>query len=307
MRRLSPQEEIVDRPGSQGTSYISLALILLGVAVALPLLYSGYLSLQQISIMRPGSEFVGLRNYTEILSSERFLVVISQTLFFAFVSTALTLLFGLLAAYVFSHNTPTIRALRRLFALPLFVAPVSAAVLFSLLTNPQVGLLGTAFAPVTPAGAQAAVILVDIWRWTPLVMIVMVAALHTVPRAELDAAWLETSSNLTLFQWVFLPRLRSALLGLALLRFVSTLGMFDIPYVLTAGGPALATTTTSLFAFEITFRRFDLGLGAAFNIVSVLLILPLVLALAFLIRRPRSAPSTLHTTLDALRRRGAAE
>lgn len=246
----------------------------------LPVLYMVYLSFTDGHLVRSESEFVGLENYARIVDRDLF-EVLGRSLYFAVGSTILTLVAGILTAWVFSYDSPFIRGLRRLFTIPLFAAPIAVATIGSIILNPRFGLFGRElFFLADRDTALLALMFIDAWIWTPLVFIVVINAIHNTPRLIYDSARLDTSSNTSIFRYITLPVVQRSLILVALLRLVDGFSTFDLPYTLTGGGPARSTETLALRIFNDGFRRFELGLGAAYGVI--LLVICLVIAFIFI-------------------------
>jgi multiple sugar transport system permease protein len=122
----------------------------------------------------------------------------------------------------------------------------------------------------SPDVAIWSIIGVDLWQWTPFVIISAVAALESMPGDVIDAASIDGASPMQMVRWVVLPLIKPVLLVVALTRALTSLKVFDVIFVLTNGGPGGATETLSYMVYVDAFQRFDFGRGAA---VSWLLIL----------------------------------
>lgn len=295
----------MNRTSQNGPSFILPSLLWVTLFAVLPLIYLLYLSFTRTEILRPESQFVGLENYTRFLEHPRLFDSLIRTGLLAGGSTILTLAIGTFAAWVFSYDLPGIRVLRALICLPLFIAPVAAASIAAIIFSRAIGWFPGETWLANPRTAPFVVMIVDAWQWTPLVLVVIVNAIQGLPVSTLEAARLETKSDITIFSLVTFPRVRSALLLVALLRFIESFKMLDLPFSLTRGGPAAATETAGLSMYQIGFQYFDIGPAAA---IGVILIIPLLAVGIVFFRRlsrrsKRTLPHGLYILLEGLRRR----
>lgn len=235
-----------------------------------PLVYAVYLSFTTLNLVRAVPADLTLASYQEVVTSPVFQAAVANTLLFAVVGGLSSLLVGIIAAWVFSYDMLVIRWLRGFFSSPFALAPAAAGLMGSLFFNAQFGFLTTlgleSTLLVTPHGARLAVILVDTWRWTPLICLVMAVVLSRT-RAQMP----DESNILAL-----LRHARTPLLMLSCLRLIEGLRMFDVPMTMTAGGPANATMTITQLAYRAGFLNLNLGAGAASGVALLCLTLPLL-------------------------------
>jgi multiple sugar transport system permease protein len=209
------------------------------------------------------------------------------TLIFVFVGVFFQYLFGLGLALLLVQNLPGKRFFRIVFLLPMMITPVGIGFLFRMLTNTSVG----PFAPVwvglglqdfswadTGSGARAAVLIGDIWQWTPFMFIVLLAALEGVAQSQTEAALVDGANRVQLFRHIILPQIAPVSLTLILIRLIEAFKIIDMPRLLTGGGPGTATESIALHAYN-EWRSPNLGGSAALS--YLLLILVTFVALMF--------------------------
>ncbi len=245
-----------------------------------PLLYSLYLSFTNAALGRPTS-LIGLDNYINIFKDNNVGQAVSVNAFMTIGGLVLTLVFGTFVAWLFNHDIPGLRALRAILTMPLFAAPVALGWLGIMIFNETSGpvnniirALGGAGVEwiISPAGAQMAVMIIDVWQWTPFVFIVALAAMQGVPEELVEAARLDTNSGWTIFWRITFPLISPALGTVALLRLVETFKILDIPISLTQGGPGAATKTYSFLARQIGLQSpFRQGYASAMAYLVVIL------------------------------------
>jgi len=246
-----------------------------------PLLYSLYLSFTDKRIGRRNrpTEWIGTDNYAEILSDNRVSEVLEMTVFIVVGSVLLTVVLGTLIAWLFNHEIPGLRAFRAILTLPLFAAPIALGQLGMILFNEQSGpinhiITGLGADPVywitDPWSARVAVLIVDVWQWTPFVFIIVLAAMQSVPDELYEAARLDTSSAWSMFRKITFPLIAPALGTVTMLRLVETFKILDIPFTLTGGGPGVSTQTYSYYIYIEGLRSFDMGYASALAYLLVL-------------------------------------
>ncbi len=227
--------------------------------------------------LRP--EFSGLTNYIRAAGDSHFWETVVRTLVFTIVAVSLELLLGLLAALAL-HHSPIGRGLSRTAALVPWVLPTSALALgWIWIFNDQFGvandllqrggILSGPFAWLGhPHSAFAVVILADVWKTTPFIMLLLLAGLQTVPAQLYEAAAIDGASAWRRFVSITLPHLQPAMFVAVLFRTLQSFGIFDLVYVMTGGGPGGATETVALYTYRNFMRYLDFGYGAALLVVG---------------------------------------
>jgi len=237
-----------------------------------PLIYSLGLSMTNQRLGR-GGEFIGLQNFIEIPADLRVQETVLTSVFLSVGSVVLTLLFGTFIAWLFNHELPGLRYFRTIMTVPLFAAPIALGFLGKVLFNEVSGpinylLQGIGLQAVPwftdPFWARIAILITDVWQWTPFVFIVVLAAMQSISEELYEAARLDTSSGWMLFRNITFPLIAPALGTVAMLRLVETFKILDIPLAMTDGGPGTATQTYSYYTYVKGLgRSFDLGYASA--------------------------------------------
>lgn len=248
-----------------------------------PLLYALRLSLHNAIIGRP-ERFIGLGNYARMLSDYRLWAALQVTVQFVVVSVFSTVVLGLLLALLFNRKMKGVQFFRALFTTPLFAPPIALGYLGLTLfyedggpVNNFLQVLGFGRVPWLSEGFWAfmAIVLMDIWQWTPFAFIVLLAGLQSLPEEIYEAAALDTSSAFQTFRYITLPMIAPVLGTVTILRMVEAFKVIDIPYSLTSGGPGIATRTYSFYTYTQGLRNSDLGYGTAmaFGLLVIILII----------------------------------
>lgn len=202
------------------------------------------------------------------------------TLIFVFVGVAVQYTIGLALAMLLVQNIPGKRLFRVVFLLPMTITPVGIAFLFRMITDTHVGPLAPLWESIglrdfswleTAAGARAAVLVGDIWQWTPFMFIILLAALEGTSRDQLEAARVDGANRITIFRYVILPQIAPVSLTLILIRMIEAFKIIDIPRILTGGGPGTATESLTLHAYT-EWRSPNLGGSAAISYLLLILV-----------------------------------
>lgn len=258
---------------------------------AFPLLYSLRLSFMQAK-MGTLAQFIGLRNFIRAFSDYRVANAASVTLFFVVCSVILTVLTGLGLALLFHRAIRGQRAFRAVFTMPMFTAPVALGYLGLTIFHEQIGAINTIlaalgvdklppwFSAIWPA--RIAIVLVDMWQWTPFCFLVLLAGLQALPDEVYEAAVLDTSSAWDTFRYITLPLISPVLFTVTILRMVEAFKVLDIPFSMTNGGPGAATQTYSYYIYLVGLRNFNHGYASA--LAYLLLIVMMLIATLFFSR-----------------------
>jgi ABC-type sugar transport system permease subunit len=264
-------------------------LIILGITLQ-PILTTFYLSFFKTTLGKITPDiFVGIGNYSNLLTDPLFWRTIQRTLYFTFVSVGLELALGLAIAQLIHTHPPGWRFLRTSLIIPWAVPTIVNATMWRWIYNADYGALNglllnlgiiDKYIPwlTYPKTAMNLVILADIWHSVPFIALILQAALATLPLELEEAAAVDGANALERFFFIRLPLLRSAILVALVIRTVEAFRVFDIIYVITNGGPAFGTVTVSFLTYLETFSYGNVGRGAAVSF----LISAFTLAMAFI-------------------------
>lgn len=260
------------------------ALVILAI-VAYPLARALWLSVHDIVLTRPGEEpFVGFGGYAGELTSPDFWAAVWRSLFFTIASTAIELILGVALALLMDQPLRFRWILRSLVILPWALPTIVNALMWRWIDNAEYGALNAALFQTglidgyrqwlsNPDSAMWMVIVADAWKMTPLVAILVLAALQGISREQIEAARVDGASALATFRFVVLPLLTPTLLIVLVLRTMEAFKVFDIIWIMTNGGPANATQTIAIYAYQTAYRSYDFGRGAALGYLIALAIM----------------------------------
>ncbi|GAB4537950.1 MAG: sugar ABC transporter permease [Anaerolineae bacterium] len=253
-----------------------------------PLIFSLVLSFLRKRLGQPAT-FNFPENFARAFGDYRFWNSLEISIIFVVASVILTVSLGLALALLFNREMRGQRLFRSLFTLPLFVAPIALGYLGLTIFHEDVGAVNTVLRAMGMLNlprwfsdiwlARLAIILVDVWQWTPFCFLVLLAGLQSLPDEIYEATVLDTSSGWDIFRFVTLPLLTPVLFTVTMLRLVEAFKMLDIPFSMTGGGPGAATQTYSYYIYLTGLRNFNLGYASA--LAYLLLILMLAISMFF--------------------------
>ncbi|MFT3767970.1 MAG: sugar ABC transporter permease [Minicystis sp.] len=264
-------------------------LVLAGVAL-FPIAAAFQLSLSRMMIVFHDRTFIGLDNYAFLLRDPRFWTALANTTYFSVVSVALELGLGLAFALLLDARIPGRGLLRASILVPWAIPTVVAARLWAWMFNPMYGLIPHLL-PMhdvdwlgTPGWAMHAAILVDVWKATPFVALLLLAGLQTIPGDLYRAAEIDGASWWRSFRAITLPLLKPTIALCLVFRTLDAFRVFDAVYVLTGGGPANTTETLSIYTYKTLMRAGDFGYGSTLAVVTFLCVLILSIGYLRLLR-----------------------
>jgi glycerol transport system permease protein len=239
-------------------------------------------------------EFLGLEQYRRLLSDPDFLGSLGRGLLFSLECMVIEIPLGLGIALALPKKGVFGGVSLALIAVPLVIPWMTVGLMWRLLTQQVVGpipfffeKLGMEFNMSTPIQAFQTVVLMDVWHWTPLVILLMSAGLSALPEEYYEAAKIDGARSWRIFRFVTLPGLKSPLLVLLLLRFIDTFKIYDEVWVLTSGGPADTTTFLSIFTVRLGIGAFNLGYGSAVSLTFLYVVLTVCFVLMVIMTKGR--------------------
>jgi multiple sugar transport system permease protein len=275
--------------------YLLLAPALLTILIVFlyPLIDGIRSSTQIYRFGRPIAD-VGLQNYKDVLSDAEFRDALWVTLKFVFLAVSLETIIGLALALFCARELPFVRALRTILIIPMVVTPVVIGIVFRLLYASDVGLFTTVSESFGGGRVQIlsnsdtafmGLVALDVWEWTPLMFLILLAGLQSLPVEPFEAARVDGASAWRAFWDHTLPMLRPVLTVAIVLRTIEAFTTFDQPFVLTKGGPGTSTKLISLYGYETAFKFQQVGYAAAMLLMVGLVVLAIAFLAVRLIRR----------------------
>lgn len=265
--------------------FIMPTLILLIVMNIFPLIYSLFLSFTNYSVIADKApEWVGIQNYQNILSDQRFWTNFATTGRYALLSVALQTLIGFGLALLLRNKFKGSGLITTLILVPMMLSPIVVANFWKLMFNPSVGifnyLLGYTNINTSPEWlgrpdlALWAIVIVDVWMWSPFVMLLCLAGLSAIPEYLYEAAAIDRASGWFQFRRITLPQVMPLLLIAVLFRTIEAFKQFDLVMGLTGGGPSDVTETVSIRLYKLAFQgQYDTGTSSALAYVILIVII----------------------------------
>ena len=255
-------------------------LLVLGLMLY-PLGYTIALSTRSYDLGFRRYSFVGLSHYAEALTNQRFLDSAIRTVVFTVMSVVGSIVLGLVMALILNREFRGARWARTAFLLPMVATPVATSLVWMMMFNPSLGvlnyLLGLMGIPPSlwvadPLLVIPSIVLVDIWHFAPFAMLILLAGLRSLPSEPFESAMIDGASRWQSFWHIALPLLRPILLVVVIFRTIDSLKVFDIIWVITAGGPGFSSETLYVYAYNQAFKYLDLGYGSAAIVVFTVLV-----------------------------------
>jgi multiple sugar transport system permease protein len=275
-------------------AFILPAGIVVAAVILFPWIFTLFMSVSDFHIGGERS-FAGLANYARMLVDERFQWSILRTLYFTFLSVLLPLVLGVAAAVCFHRNFPGRGLARTIFIMPMMATPVAIALVWTMMFHPQLGVLNYLLTSVglppsawvyDPDTVIPTLVMVETWQWTPLVMLIVLGGLASLPTDPYEAAVLDGASMWQVFVHVTLPLVWPFIIVAAVIRGIDALKAFDTIFVISNGGPGTASETLNILLYLQAFSFYDIGYASA--IVVVFFVLIMMITLLMLYSRQRS-------------------
>ncbi len=263
-------------------------LLLIGL---FPLIYTLVVSFQNINMLEEDTSFHGLMHYRALFQDARLWLSLGHTMILTAIALPAELLLGLLMAMLFLERMPGRQIFVALLVLPTMIAPVVAGATWRLLFDNRYGpinqVLGwIAGEPVPilwvikPDYVYPAILIAEIWQWTPFMFLILLAALSNVDKTLTEAAEIDGASTARIFFKIQLPAIWPVMAIALLIRGLDLFRLFDVVWALTQGGPGTMTETISIYTYVQGFRQFETSYtGAIAFLVIVLLSVFVIFAL----------------------------
>lgn len=256
---------------------LSLPALIVCIGILVPFGTAIWYSLQRYNLNLPGlRSFIWFDQYLLLFQSAAFWNTVKVSLLYTFLTVGIELLLGLGIALLLRRSTWFNNALSIALLLPLMVAPAIAALMWKLMTHPDFGIFSYLIGlfgvrdfrwASDPSTALFTVVLVDVWVYTPFIMILLLAGLRSLPRQPFEAAELDGVPASFVFFRITLPMLMPYILTATLFRMLDSIQQFDIVYAMTQGGPGNATLVFQVQAYLDFFKNFNVGRSAAMLLI----------------------------------------
>lgn len=277
------------------SSYLLIlpALLFLLVFLIYPMLSTVYQSFWNLSYFKPDAKtFVGFKNYIKLFSQQGFRASLFFTLRFTFVCIVLEFIIGLFLALLLRKNTKGGTIIRTISIFPYMIAPIAAGQIWRLLFGLDYGIVNYALGMISidpinwlgsNTGAFWAVVITQVWKSTPFVMLILLSGLQSIPIEVYEAAVVDGANAWRTFRYITIPLLVPSITIALVFETIFKLRVYDLVITLTGGGPGKATTPLGVMLKQNYFQTYEAGyagaisgvlilLGAAFSILYIFLI-----------------------------------
>lgn len=275
--------------------YTLPALFFVLILMVFPVCYTFGLSFTDWTLTSGKSiSFTGLKSFITVLKEPRFWDAFRRTLEFTFWAVLFEVLFGIIIALLLNKQFKGKGIAKTLLLLPLVATPVAIGIVWTLFYDPTIGFLNyclnllglpqsgwhTDAATVMPS-----LILVDVWQWTPMITIMVLAGLSGLSDEPYESATVDGANAWQILRHITLPMLMPTILTATVLRLIEALKTYDIIYSMTQGGPGYASETLNLLAYKYSFEYFRMGQSS----VMLVFLFILVLFFSLVVMRIRKA------------------
>lgn len=226
--------------------------------------------------------FVGLSNYEHLFRDPRFLWAVERTLYFTTAAVIAPMVIGIWAAVCFAANFKFRGAARTIFIMPMMATPVAIALVWTMMFHPQLGVLNYLLSLVgLPPSSWVynsgtvipTLVMVETWQWTPLVMLIVLGGISSLPIDPYEAAVIDGANGWQMFRYITLPLVWPFIVVAAAMRIIDALKAFDTIFVITNGGPGTSSETINMLLYQTAFGYYNLGYASAMVVVFFVLIL----------------------------------
>lgn len=277
-------------------------LVIMAVVTGFPILNTVWLAFTDAGLTGRGYDWnwVGSENFVYLARDENFRAALGHTFYFTFVSVSIEMILGLFVALLLNERFAGCTLLRAMLIMPWALPTIVNAMMWRLIYNPDFGSFNALLVQLgvldsyrswlgDPATAMNMIILADIWKNYPLIALIILGALQTVPQELYEAARLDGAGWWSRLWHVTLPGIIGPVSVALILRTIEAFKVFDVIYVMTRGGPADVTKTASFFVYQESFSYLRAGSGASYAVAVTLISGTLIAAYVLLLRRSSGA------------------
>ena len=256
---------------------ISPLVFLLSAIMMYPLVFSIWLSFQDYRLTRLNDvQFVGFENFGLIATDPSFLNSMGNTLSFVLVAVTFELILGLSLALLIQRLLIFRGFVRSILLAPMFITPIAVGLMFRFLLNSEIGIIpfylskiGVSVNWFGPDLALFSIVLIDVWQWTPFMLLMFLAGLESLPKTPFEAARVDGAGSWLTFSAITLPMLRPVIVVAVIIRALDAFKVFEYVFAITRGGPGNSTETIMYYIYQTGFRFFRMGEAATASILLI--------------------------------------
>ncbi|WP_293860526.1 carbohydrate ABC transporter permease [uncultured Alsobacter sp.] len=265
------------------------ATVIILAVIVFPWLFTVFMSAGDWKI-GGGVEFVGLDNFRTLFADERFRDSMRITFIFTVLAVVIPVALGTAAALVFHSEFPFRGVLRTIFVMPMMATPVAVSLVWKMMFHPQLGVLNYILSlfgippsawVFSPETVIPTLVMVEVWHWTPLVMLILLGGLAGLPKEPYESAVIDGANGWHMFRFITLPLLWPYIMIALIIRTIDALKVFDIIFVISEGGPGTASETLNIFLYLQAFQFYKIGYASAVVVIFFGIIVALSLLLLY--------------------------
>ena len=258
------------------------SLIILGLLTIFPIIFLFVLSFTSWSLLVPNSfQFSFVNYFDRMINDSNFIHSLKITFYYIIVNTFFQMILGFIIAFLLFRFTK-LKFLRPIIIIPMLVPPAVVGLMWKMMFIPNLGgidyYLGLLNIPSidwlsNPMTALFAVTIASVWEWTPFVIIVILAGLDSLPKSPIESAVIDGANTFHIIFYIIIPLLKPILLVVILLRIIESLAILPVVFMMTGGGPALATEAINLYAYHVGLEYLDIGYAASILVAFIFILL----------------------------------
>ena len=264
--------------------YVTPSLIFIILMIIAPLAYNFAMSFtdwQMSAIKAP--QFVGLKNYIDVFKDERFRMSVWRTIIFSGIAITLEGILGVALAVLINRKFYGRRIVQALMLLPVVATPVALGMVWRQMLEPSIGIANVLltklgmeprlFLSTSSFESMFWLIMIDVWEWTPMVMLMVYGGLRTIPPDPYESALIDGATKWQTFTKITLPLASPSILVAILMRLIDVVKTYDIIYATTEGGPSFATETINIYGYLNMFAYYQFGKAAAISVLFFVVVM----------------------------------
>jgi multiple sugar transport system permease protein len=277
-----------------GRLFLMPGLITLIAIIIFPLLFTIALTFSNWSVANAGFNWVGGRNWGALFENQRFWDAMLRLFPLSFLPVLIQFVLGFAAALIAWKGIAARRFFRVLWLIPMMTTPVVMSVVWKSIFNETVGpvndiLIKLGMEPVawlsSTDSAMFAIVLAEVWQWTPFMFLLLLAGLLSLPKEPFMAAAIDGAGPVRTFFKVTLPMMAPVAIGAIIIRLIEASKIFDTVYAMSNGGPGSSTETPTYYIYLTGLRNFDLANGATMSITYLVIFIALLTVIAQVLGR----------------------
>jgi len=271
---------------------IPMVVVLFAIMI-FPLAYSFIISLQDFELTRIGQQtFIGADNYIKLFHNKSYWTAMRNTIVFVLLAVSLEVVLGFCLALMLHNKATFLRGFFRSTLLtPMFITPIAVGLMFRFMLNSQLGVIPIALKSIgievdwfSPQLALISIAIIDVWQWTPFMLLLLLAGLESLPEEPFEAAIVDGARGWKMIRYVTLPLMRPIILAALVIRMLDAFKVYEYVYAITRGGPGESTETIQYYIYRTGFIYFRAGEAAAMSYTLIVVITILVAILFYVLR-----------------------